>query len=472
MRRPTRRGFVTGCSAAIAGMAGSRFPSLAFADPDGSTNDEALVVVFLRGGMDGLNMVVPISGTDRGHYEVARPNIAVPLSGSDSALSLDGVFGFHRACQPLYDLYQNGHVAVVNATGLDEASRSHFDSQEYIERGTPGVRTTASGWLARHFSSAHNLPPEIIMPSVSVGSLQATVAAGRPRHRQHERPRLLQPPDRPVRMAGRAACRPAAHVHGRRYLAPRIRSPGPQRHGYRRAQHHRQLHPEQRRGLSIELLRRRAPGHRPDDQTRPRPPRCRPSISADGTPTSGRATTAPDIFRESWRPWRKAWPPSTPISTAPAPTTTPNVLTMVVQSEFGRRLGENADRGTDHGHGNPMIVVSGNAIGGVHGAVARNRTRPTLRQRRSRGHDGFPPGPVRDSHPPDGQQPPGLRLPGLHQLPTPGNRDRHRRPARLQRGRGRPLLRQFRNRKHRQLVIGDAVAGSRPKVEMSRPPCT
>jgi uncharacterized protein (DUF1501 family) len=178
MTRPTRRGFVAGCSAAIAGMAGSRFPSLAFADSGDSTNDEALVVVFLRGGMDVLNMVVPISSADRGHYEVARPNIAVPLNGTNSALSLDGQFGFHPACQPIHELYQSGHVAVVNATGLDEASRSHFDSMEYIERGTPGVRTTLSGWLARHFSSAHNLPPEIIMPSVSVGSLQATSLLG------------------------------------------------------------------------------------------------------------------------------------------------------------------------------------------------------------------------------------------------------------------------------------------------------
>ena len=178
MRHPTRRGFVTGCSAAIAGMAGARFPSMAFADPDGTINNEIVVVVFLRGGMDGLNLVVPLSGADRGHYANARPNIKVPLTGSDSALSLDGQFGFHRAAQPLHELYQDGNVAVVNATGLDEASRSHFDSMEFIERGTPGIKTTSSGWLARHFLSAHNLPPEIVMPSVSVGSLQATSLLG------------------------------------------------------------------------------------------------------------------------------------------------------------------------------------------------------------------------------------------------------------------------------------------------------
>ncbi len=178
MSQPTRRGFVAGCSAAIAGLTGARFPSLAFADPELDINNEVLVVVFLRGGMDGLNMVVPTSGNDRGYYESARPNIAVPLSGADSALSLDGHFGFHRAALPLHELYQDGKVAVVNATGLDEASRSHFDSMEYIERGTPGNRTTATGWLARHFSSAPNLPAQIVMPSVSVGNLQATSLLG------------------------------------------------------------------------------------------------------------------------------------------------------------------------------------------------------------------------------------------------------------------------------------------------------
>ncbi len=67
----TRRGFMVGCSAAIAGLAGSRFNTLAFAQP--TADQEVLVVLFLRGGIDGLSMMPPIAGTDRGHYEAARP---------------------------------------------------------------------------------------------------------------------------------------------------------------------------------------------------------------------------------------------------------------------------------------------------------------------------------------------------------------------------------------------------------------
>ena len=81
MCQPTRRGFLAGCSAAIASLAGSRFNSLAFAQ--GGTNDEILVVLFLRGGQDGLNLVVPTGGAsnDRQYYEQARPNLRVAASG-------------------------------------------------------------------------------------------------------------------------------------------------------------------------------------------------------------------------------------------------------------------------------------------------------------------------------------------------------------------------------------------------------
>ena len=89
--RPTRRTFLKGCSAAAAGIASARFTNLAF----GATghNEETLVVVFLRGGMDGLNVVMPLGGADRGYYEAARPDLKVPASGTGAALPLNGVFG-------------------------------------------------------------------------------------------------------------------------------------------------------------------------------------------------------------------------------------------------------------------------------------------------------------------------------------------------------------------------------------------
>ena len=130
--KPTRRRFIQGCSAAVAGMAGARFTNLAFGAPGGGYNEETLVVVFLRGGMDGLNVVMPIDGVDRSYYEAARPNLKVPASGAGSALALNSQFGLHPAAAPLHSLYQGGRLAVVLAAGLDKANRSLFDAQEYI----------------------------------------------------------------------------------------------------------------------------------------------------------------------------------------------------------------------------------------------------------------------------------------------------------------------------------------------------
>ena len=367
MRHPTRRGFVTGCSAAIAGMAGARFPSLAFADPDASINSEILVVVFLRGGMDGLNLVVPISGNDRSHYESARPNIQVPLSGPDSALSLDGQFGFHRAAQPLHQLYQSGKVAVVNATGLDEASRSHFDSMEFIERGTPGIKTTASGWLARHFLSAYNLPPDIVMPSVSVGSLQATSLLG-------DRDTInMSDPDSFNLQVGPWEWRNAQRVA--------------LRHLY--TGNDTWLHTSGLQALdAMDIIELNASGN-----YTPANGAVYPSGSfGDGLQVIAQMTKlelglrVATIDLGGWDTHVNQGDDGagyfgnqiatlsqglaalyTDLDGSGAANYT-NRLTMVVQSEFGRRLFENDDEGTDHGHGNPMIVISGNAIPGVHGA--------------------------------------------------------------------------------------------------------
>ena len=173
----SRRGFMVGCSAAIAGLAGSRFNSLAFADP-GSGSNEVLVVIFLRGGMDGLNFMPPIGGVDRGYYEAARPQLQIPDAGAGAALPLAGQFGLHPDAAPLLDLYTNGSLAFVQAAGLNEANRSHFESMEYMELGTPGVANTPDGWLTRHLASSSQIPPEVILPTVAIGDLQPTSLRG------------------------------------------------------------------------------------------------------------------------------------------------------------------------------------------------------------------------------------------------------------------------------------------------------
>ncbi len=123
------------------------FLARAAAGPKGRKN-KALVVVFQRGAMDGLNAVIPFK--DRGYY-AARPNIAIaePGSGDERAIDLDGFYGLHPALGPLKDIYERGQLAVVHAAGSPDNTRSHFDAQDYMEIGTPGVKSTPDGWLNR-----------------------------------------------------------------------------------------------------------------------------------------------------------------------------------------------------------------------------------------------------------------------------------------------------------------------------------
>ena len=177
----SRRGFMVGCSAAIAAMAGARITQVALASPEGpdAPNYETVVVVFLRGGWDALNVIVPTGGTDRGYYEQYRSQLKVPLTGTANykgalalanAVSNGTPLGFHPGLEPLLDLYQQGALAVVCAAGLTSDTRSHFDAQQFMELGTPGIKATAGGWLTRHLMSSPNLPPTIFMPAVSAGS--------------------------------------------------------------------------------------------------------------------------------------------------------------------------------------------------------------------------------------------------------------------------------------------------------------
>jgi uncharacterized protein (DUF1501 family) len=108
-----------------------------------------LVVLFQRGAADGLNIVVPY--TEKNYYTM-RPNIA--LQPGD-VLDLDGQFGLHPAMAPLMPLFKQGHLAVVHAVGSPDVTRSHFDAQDYMESGTPGVKSTQDGWLNRALQAEH-----------------------------------------------------------------------------------------------------------------------------------------------------------------------------------------------------------------------------------------------------------------------------------------------------------------------------
>ena len=113
---------------------------------------KVLVTIFQRGAVDGLNMVVPHGESE--YYDL-RPTIAVPKpSKTDGAIDLDGHFGLHPSFKPLETFWKNGQLAVVDAVGSPDNTRSHFDAQDYMESGTPGNKGTKDGWLNRVLQGA------------------------------------------------------------------------------------------------------------------------------------------------------------------------------------------------------------------------------------------------------------------------------------------------------------------------------
>ncbi|HEY6579141.1 MAG TPA: DUF1501 domain-containing protein [Rhizomicrobium sp.] len=141
-----RRDFLK-LSSAAGGLSFLSFGRSAWAIQNRATGQERLVVVFLRGAVDGLNVVPPYSEQE---YHDLRPTIAIARPGqSGGALDLDGHFGLHPALASLMPLWKERSLAFVHASGSPDESRSHFQAQAYMETGTPGVRTTPDGWMNR-----------------------------------------------------------------------------------------------------------------------------------------------------------------------------------------------------------------------------------------------------------------------------------------------------------------------------------
>src|SRR5439155_9935313 len=111
-----------------------------------------LVAIFQRGAADGLNVIVPHG--EKAYYSL-RPTIAVPrpttggTKREDAAIDLDGFFGLHPSLAHLKPLFDQQHLAIVDAVGSPDPTRSHFDAQDYMESGTPGMKGTNDGWMNR-----------------------------------------------------------------------------------------------------------------------------------------------------------------------------------------------------------------------------------------------------------------------------------------------------------------------------------
>ncbi len=106
------------------------------------------MAIFQRGAVDGLNMVVPFG--EQRYYDL-RPSIAIPKPDGtpNSAVDLDGFFGLHPALAPLKPMFDAQHLAIVDAVGSPDPTRSHFDAQDYMESGTPGFQGATDGWMNR-----------------------------------------------------------------------------------------------------------------------------------------------------------------------------------------------------------------------------------------------------------------------------------------------------------------------------------
>jgi uncharacterized protein (DUF1501 family) len=174
----TRRSFVKGGALALVALGGApRFLVRTALAQERAGRPKVLVAIFQRGAVDGLSMVVPHGDPD---YYGARGSIAIarPANGADTTVDLDGFFGLHPALAALKPLWNDRRLAVVHACGSPDTTRSHFDAQDYMESGTPGVKSTPDGWLARGLAATP--APESASPfrAVSLGAALPRILRG------------------------------------------------------------------------------------------------------------------------------------------------------------------------------------------------------------------------------------------------------------------------------------------------------
>ena len=350
----TRRALLCSGACALAAMAGPpRF--LARAAAAAEARGKVLVAVFQRGAVDGLSMIPPHADPA---YHAARPSIALarPQRGdSGSALDLDGRFALHPALAPLAPLWSARTLAVVHACGSPESTRSHFDAQDYMESGTPGVKSTADGWLGR---AAGALPAERVTPF-------RAVALG-PRL-----PRILWGPAAALAVTSldrfdvRAAAEPAATSRGFESLygdGVRDLLHGTGRETFEAVRMLKGagaagLAPangaDYPRGRLGESLRQIAQLVRADV-----------GLRIAFTDTGGWDTHVGQGAEEGQLANRLRELGAALAAFAQDLGDRLSDVVVLTMSEFGRTVAENGNRGTDHGHATAMLVLGGGVRGG------------------------------------------------------------------------------------------------------------
>ncbi len=313
-----------------------------------SLGSPRLIVILLRGAVDGLNVVVPYRET--AYYE-ARPTLAIPEPGQpQGALPLTDQFGLHPALEPLMPLWKAGNLAFINACGSTDATRSHFDAQDYMETGTPGNKRTKNGWMNRLLAT---LPPGRVTQGVSIGEQTPLILSGRQQvttiasGRKATRRQPLDNP--PVQKAfdqlyqGNDALA-KAYQEGRKarevlltelnseMMAASRGAPSP--------------------ANAVIDLGRVAKLMAGDAQTQ------LAFLSFGGWDTHVSQGSSQGQMANRLRSLGQGIRQLTQALGSSF-----NKTTIVVMSEFGRTVKENGNRGTDHGHGNVMWVLGGNIRG-------------------------------------------------------------------------------------------------------------
>ncbi|MHC5012720.1 MAG: DUF1501 domain-containing protein [Planctomycetota bacterium] len=371
----TRREFLaTGALGAAAASLGHPFLRDVLAAPEQEIAVKpAVIVLFLRGGQDALNLVVPY--TEGRYYEI-RPNIAIPTPDQpNGALDLDGTFGFHPALKGLKALYDEGVLAPVVCAGSKHPSRSHFDCQDFMEYGAPGDKTVHTGWLNRYLQTTAG-------PEGPEGEFRALAMQGRlPRSLRGDYPVLAVPDS--LGFSGRQR-RPededVLDLFDPLYKAPPSMEGPPGTMGERPDEDDL----TQNGRTTIETLRQLEEiiTTRPAGKEVTYPQAAgrlgQQLKKAARVLKSGRGL---EVVGVDWNGWDHHINQGTPeegqlywrmLAQLDAAITTffddisnlRSRVTMLVMTEFGRTNVENGNLGTDHGHGGVMMAIGGKVKGG------------------------------------------------------------------------------------------------------------
>ena len=314
-----------------------------------------LIVIMLRGAVDGLNVVAPYGDAN---YARLRPSIGLARPGREGgAIDLDGYFGLHPALDDIRPLWEQKKLAFVHASGSPDASRSHFDAQDYLESGTPGEKGTQDGWLNRLLMTlpgtatptrAISIGP--VMPRILSGHATATnLASGAAGTRANllDRPRISGAFDQ-------------LYENNPRFSKAYIDA---------KASHKEVM--EASVDTEMHIADGGAPlpnGFSSDAARLAVLMRKDPNIQCVFIPLGGWDTHANQGAAKGQLANRLAALGSGLSTLAQRLGPMFDDTTIVVMSEFGRTAKENGNGGTDHGHGNVMWLLGGSVVGGkVHG---------------------------------------------------------------------------------------------------------